>query len=212
MVDSVEDFDETSDIEQMLDPLDGLVLHGGADVAPTSYGEEPLRPEWSGDELRDRYEIALVEAAARRRLPLLAICRGQQLLNVALGGTLYQDIETQVDGALRHRCAERYESNDHRVEIAPDSHLSEIYGGIREATINSVHHQAVREPADQLTVEATSPEDGVIEAVRATGESGWYAAGVQWHPEFQDPGDDTLLDPWPLLDDFIAAMRDRAAG
>ena len=99
------------------DWLDGLVLQGGADVSPTSYGETPLQPKWGGDRIRDDYEIALLDAFAERGKPVLGICRGLQLINVAFGGTLLQDIATQQPGALEHRDAEIYDRNFHGVEF-----------------------------------------------------------------------------------------------
>ncbi|MEK7862313.1 MAG: gamma-glutamyl-gamma-aminobutyrate hydrolase family protein, partial [Chloroflexota bacterium] len=93
--------------------LDGLVLQGGADVSPASYGEEPLRPEWAGDRVRDLYEIELFWECAIQGKPVLGICRGHQLINVALGGTLHQDIGSQIEGAARHVDRETYDQNQH---------------------------------------------------------------------------------------------------
>ena len=200
-------------IDALVRGLDGIVLHGGADVAPLSYGETAMRDEWKGDRLRDKYEIKLVHACLAHDIPVLGICRGQQLLNVALGGTLYQDIETQVDGALAHYDAELYDDNHHDVDIRPDSRLAQILrehtDDSRRVRVNSVHHQAVKDPGDDVQIEATCPEDGVIEAIRLVEGTDRYAAGVQWHPEFQDPDKDTLLSPWPVLDDFVEAMLAR---
>lgn len=194
----------------MVAQVDGLILQGGVDVSPTSYGEQPMRPEWSGDRERDVYEIALVEAAMEQNVPVLGICRGNQLINVALGGTLYQDINTQVPGSLVHRNAELYERNRHEVDFVPKSPMARWFG-TTHATINSVHHQAIKDLADDLVVEARSTEDEIIEAVRLPAESSRdpWVVGVQWHPEFQDPEDDTLLPTTPLLKAFFSAIRDR---
>jgi putative glutamine amidotransferase len=186
--------------------LDGLVLQGGSDVAPESYGESPLRPEWAGDAHRDRYEIALVQAFRAERKPLLGICRGAQLLNVAFGGTLYQDLGTQVPGALDHRNWEIYDRNFHAIEFPPGSGLATLYGG-EPRKVNTVHHQAVRELGKGLQVEAVSPRDGIIEAIRA--REGPYALAVQWHPEFHDPGDETVLNDRIFLEEFMSACRER---
>jgi putative glutamine amidotransferase len=206
---------ETS-LDALVRGLDGVVLHGGADVAPISYGESPRREAWAGDRLRDEYEIKLVHACLAHGIPVLGICRGQQLLNVALGGTLYQDIETQVDGALAHYDAEAYDDNHHHIEVRPDSTLAEILAdeldAERRVMVNSVHHQAVKDLGDDVVVEATSVEDGIVEAIRLVDGTERYAAGVQWHPEFQDPANPELLSPWPVLDDFIAAMCARYEG
>lgn len=183
--------------------LDGLVLQGGDDVAPQNYGEEPLKPEWAGDAVRDEYELALVQEFLKRDKPILGICRGHQLLNVALGGSLYQDINFQVEGSLAHRDAEAYDDNLHDLVFEPGSRLRELYG-VGGGRINSVHHQAIKDVAPGLEVEARSAEDGIVEAVRFTGES--YAVGVQWHPEFQEPRHGDLLPTEPLMDDFLEAI------
>ena len=188
--------------------IDGLLLHGGVDVAPESYGEVPIKPEWSGDVARDAYEIALVRSCLERDRPILGICRGQQLLNVALGGTLYQDICTEVEGAIEHRHQERYHENTHRVEFEPGARLRDLYEA-DAGIVNSVHHQAVRELGDGLRVEARSAQDGIVEALRLKGDR--YVAGVQWHPEFQEPHQSELLATKPLLDDFFEAIRSRRA-
>ena len=200
-------------LEAMVEGLEGLVLHGGVDVAPESYGEEPEREAWAGDRVRDVYEMRLVDACLARSIPVLGICRGIQVLNVALGGTLYQDVGTQLDGAIAHRNPDVYDDHVHPVVFEPDSRLAELHGGIQRAIVNSVHHQAVRDLGDSLIVEARSETDGVVEAVRhdPSVEEAWYA-GVQWHPEFQDPDDDELLDPMPLIADFLAACRTSRSG
>lgn len=183
--------------------LDGLVMHGGADVWPGSYGEEPLKPEWSGDRLRDQYEIALVKAFVAAGKPVFGICRGLQLINVAHGGTLYQDIATQKPGARVHRDAAAYDLNFHDVDILPDTRLAGLLRAGRHR-INSVHHQGIKDLAPGFAAEAMSPDDGVIEAIRHTGRS-WIAA-VQWHPEFHRP-ELGVVDDTPLLRDFLAAAR-----
>lgn len=184
--------------------LDGLVLHGGADVWPGSYGEEPLRPEWSGDRVRDTYEIALVRAFAAAGKPVFGICRGLQLINVAHGGTLYQDIGTQVPAARRHRDADAYDLHFHHIEVLPGTKLARLLGGAGQHRINSVHHQGVKDLAPGFRVEAVSPDDGIVEAIRHEGEP-WISA-VQWHPEFHR-SELGVVDDTPLLHDFLAAAR-----
>jgi len=183
--------------------LDGLVMHGGADVWPGSYGEQALKPEWNGDRLRDEYEMALVKAFSDAGKPVFGICRGLQLINVAHGGTLYQDISTQKPGALVHRDAGIYDLNFHEVDILPDTRLSELLGPQRHK-INSVHHQGIKDVAPGFKVEALSPTDGVVEAIRHAGDR-WIAA-VQWHPEFHRP-ELGVVDDTPLLRDFLDAAR-----
>lgn len=185
--------------------LDGLVLQGGNDVAPQTYGEMPLSPEWHGDRVRDRYEIDLVKAFIAAGKPVFGICRGLQLLNVAFGGTLYQDIETQHSKTQSHRVAGRYEHHHHAVRFVPGTHLAALFPGVERATTNSIHHQGIKDLAPGFVVEATCPEDGMIEAVRRPGAC--FVAGVQWHPEFHEPGHPHTLDDRPILRDFLAAAR-----
>ncbi len=189
-------------VQHYVDALDGLVLQGGADVSPSSYGQQPLRPEWAGDAVRDRYEIELIEAFLSRGKPVLGICRGAQLLNVAFGGSLLQDIATQRPGTRPHVDAHLYDRLVHGLQFEPLSSLAAIYPGLDEVRVNSIHHQAVDRLGGDLEVEARCAEDGVIEAIRARGNK--FVAGVQWHPEFhfQDPG---LLDGEPLMNAFLAA-------
>ncbi|MBM3345876.1 MAG: gamma-glutamyl-gamma-aminobutyrate hydrolase family protein [Betaproteobacteria bacterium] len=187
--------------------LDGLVLQGGSDVSPQSYGEEALRPEWRGDRIRDLYEIDLLRAFTDAGKPVLGVCRGAQLINVAFGGTLYQDIATQRPGALTHRDWEIYDQNFHGLRVTHGSGLARHYATDRIHKVNSVHHQGVKDLAPGLAVEARAEEDGMVEAVRATGPA--WVLGVQWHPEFHDPADASLLDDRPILDEFLKAGRER---
>ncbi len=182
--------------------LDGLVLQGGSDVCPASYGEEPLKPEWSGDRVRDIYEIELFKAFTSLGKPVLGICRGLQLVNVALGGTLIQDIGTQLPKARVHRDWEVYDQLFHELKLEKGSLLAEQAKGKR---VNSIHHEAIGRLAPGLAIEAKSAEDDLVEAVRGTGSHWIYA--VQWHPEFQDPSDPALLDGKPLLREFLKQAR-----
>ncbi len=189
--------------------LDGLVLAGGVDVCPRSYGEEPARPEWEGDAARDEMELSLLRAVLALDKPVLGVCRGHQLLNVAFSGTLYQDISTYVEGSLVHRDPVPYDQNRHDIEIVAGSTLCAVYGGLTRANVNSVHHQAIKQPGRGVEVEARSSADGVIEAMRVRGPS--YARGVQWHPEFAHPTPPDHLSSAPLLSDFLSAARRRKA-
>jgi putative glutamine amidotransferase len=188
--------------------LDGLVLQGGADVAPESYGETPMNPEWSGDRIRDKYEIELFHEFVRQGKPVFGICRGCQMINVALGGTLYQDIATQLpESKTEHRNEARYENSFHDMRVLPDTWLASLYPGVTMTRINTIHHQAVKTTGKGLVVEARSEPDGVVEAVRWDGNS--FVVGVQWHPEFMDPKDPALIDGQPLLKAFLNACEQR---
>lgn len=184
--------------------LDGLILQGGADVSPLAYGEEPLRPEWSGDPVRDAYELELVHEFMEAGKPILGICRGMQLLNVALGGSLYQDLRTQRPETADHESGQ-YDQHAHEVVFAPEGQMRGWFGGLAGGRVVSIHHQAVHRLGRGMVVEASS-EDGVIEAIRWTGGS--FVCGVQWHPEFHGGLlEGELLDCNPLLEAFLAAAR-----
>lgn len=194
-------------VREYAEVLDALLLQGGADVSPSSYGQEPLRPEWSGDIVRDRYEIELIEGFLKAGKPVLGICRGAQLLNVAFGGSLLQDVPTQRPEAACHVDADLYDQLGHGLRIVPDSWLSGIYPEASGVVVNSIHHQAIDRLGSDLVVQAYSAEDGIVEAIRATGDL--FVAGVQWHPEFHWRRNDRL-DPEPLMNAFLDAARQRA--
>jgi putative glutamine amidotransferase len=174
----------TPDAFDILGRADGLLLTGGGDVDPALYGEsrhptfEPAEPG------RDQFEIELVRTAFAANLPCLAICRGMQVLNVALGGSLIQDIPDQVPGALNHSVREPRYAIAHEVWVSPDSVTFDL---LREhiedgevCQVNSRHHQAVKQAADGFEVTATAP-DGVIEAMERRESA--FCVAVQWHPE-----------------------------
>jgi putative glutamine amidotransferase len=188
--------------------LDGLVLQGGADVAPETYGEKPLAPEWAGDRVRDRYEIELFNAFVAAGKPIIGICRGCQLINVALGGTLFQDIATQVPEAIIHRDAAKYDQQLHAMNLVQGTRLAALYPDTTQATINSIHHQAVKDLGRDLVIEALGVPDGIIEAIRWRGPS--YVFGMQWHPEFLalEQLHQGQLDGKPILNDFVHAARE----
>ena len=190
--------------------LDGLVLMGGSDVCPDTYGETALRPEWNGDRIRDDYEIGLLRAFMKERKPVLGVCRGAQVINVAMGGTLYQDIGTQLPRALNHRDWTIYAENCHATALVPGTALARLYPASPLVKTNSIHHQAVKDLGRDLAVEAWSEPDRIVEALRHTGPG--YVFAVQWHPEFHAPDDPSFIDDTPILDDFLAAAaRHKAA-
>jgi len=187
--------------------LDGVVMHGGSDVWPGSYGEEPLQEAWIGDRIRDLYDLALVEAFEQAGKPIFGVCRGLQLINVAFGGTLYQDIETQHGHpeTLRHRDAVTYDQNFHEIDVVQGTRLAQLYPGVLRARVNSIHHQAVKGLAPGFEIEAWSIPDHVPEAIRRRGGTRkGYIAATQWHPEFHKQGTNTI-DDTPLLMDFLDA-------
>jgi gamma-glutamyl-gamma-aminobutyrate hydrolase PuuD len=169
--------------------LDGLVLPGGGDVDPSCYGEAP-RPETAAvDAERDAWEMACVRAALDRALPVLATCRGAQVLNVALGGSLVQHIPA-VTGA-RHSWAARYTEEVHDVTVDAGSRLAQVLGGTALGT-NSLHHQAVDRPGAGVRAVAWAP-DGTIEGFEVDGHP--EVVAVQWHPELMpdDPSQQRLF-------------------
>ncbi|RKE34673.1 gamma-glutamyl-gamma-aminobutyrate hydrolase PuuD [Paraburkholderia sp. BL23I1N1] len=185
--------------------LDGLLLQGGADVSPQSYAEQATSHEWPGDRVRDMYELELLHEFIESGKPVLGVCRGCQLINVAFGGTLYQDIATDVPTAGAH-VNENYDQHRHSVHFPDGSTLVNMFPGRREAIVNSIHHQAVKTLGRDLNIEAVSASDGIIEAVRYRRAP--FVMGVQWHPEFHRAGGPELLDCTPLLDTFLRVARE----
>ena len=185
--------------------LDGLLLQGGADVSPQSYAEQATSPEWPGDRVRDMYELELLHEFIESGKPVLGVCRGCQLINVAFGGTLYQDIATDVPTAGVH-VNEHYDQHRHGIHFPDGSTLANMFPGRRDAIVNSIHHQAVKTIGRDLNIEAVSASDGIIEAIRYRRAP--FVMGVQWHPEFHRAGGPELLDCTPLLDTFLRVARE----
>ena len=167
------------DVPALLDRLDGVLLSGGVDVDPALYGQERHPKLGRVNRRRDDFELALTREALRRDQPVFAICRGHQVLNVASGGTLVQDIPSLIAGAVEHdgrgpRCR-----RSHRVEVTASSRLREILGE-DAVSVNSLHHQAVDRIGEGLVMSARS-EDGVVEGLEMPGRR--FVLAVQWHPE-----------------------------
>lgn len=187
--------------------LHGLILQGGADIDPGAYGEAPTEHLQLTDPVRDRFELRLLRAFVRADRPVFGICRGMQLINVAYGGSLYQDLQAAGAAAAAHHVPTSYDEHAHPLRIAPGSWLASLYPGVDEPVVNSIHHQGIKRLGDGLRVEAWS-EDHVAEFVRA--EHARFVVGVQWHPEFHDERFPELLPGEPLLEAFLAAAA-RAA-
>ncbi len=190
---------DDDDLGQVLERLDGLLLPGGGDIDPAHYGGRPHDTVYGIDDDRDRVEIGLARLAVRNQKPLLAICRGHQVLNVALGGTMYEDIASQMPGAIQHAYDGARTDLPHTVRVLPGTQLAMILGR-EETPVNSIHHQGLHVVAAELTVSALAP-DGLVEGVEI--ERHPFAVGVQWHPE-------NLLEVEPVMQSLFAGLVDAA--
>ncbi len=180
--------------------VDGVLLTGGDDVDPSLYGEVPHPTVEAAETGRDAFEIALVRHALEVNLPIFAICRGLQVLNVALGGTLIQDIPSEPSPYLQHDAADAPALLAHTVALTPGSCVARLLGPDPTRAVNSRHHQAIRVLGRGLVATATAP-DGVVEAVEVPAAR--FCVGVQWHPEnFYRTGEFS-----GLFDGFVAACR-----
>lgn len=195
------DHDDTT-LRAVYDRLDGVLLAGGVDMEPSTFGETPHPQLGRTDRSRDQVELKLAQWAIAEGKPLLGLCRGHQVLNVALGGTLYQDIEAQVPEAIRHDWFPGFPRDylAHDVTITRDSRLHAAVGAA-SMPVNSMHHQAVKSLAPGLLVTARA-EDGVIEAIEADGPN--YLVGVQWHPEVFEQRDERTH---RLFQSFVDAAK-----
>lgn len=164
---------------RILDIAQGLVLAGGTDIDPIHYDEEPRIPHKEIDPMRDEFELALCREAMSRDLPILAICRGIQVLNVAAGGTLYQDVSHQTSDALLHEQSAPRWHPTHNITLSPGSMMARILD-CEECRVNSFHHQTIREIAPGF-LESARASDGTIEAIE--NPNAQFMIGVQWHPE-----------------------------
>ena len=195
---------DEAQIEAVLGAIDALVMTGGEDFDPLKwYGEEPIRGLGEVVPARDDYDVKLVRAAVAKGIPVLGICRGEQLLAVAFGGSLWQDIPSQVkDSYVKHRQGPtRGAFGTHSIQIEKGSLLSGILGGRTRAVVNSFHHQAIKQVPQGFRVTATAP-DGIIEAVERSGrlapayaDGGAWILGVQFHPEAITNGGNTEFLP-----------------
>lgn len=188
----------------LLDTLDGLCIPGGPDIHPGLYGHEPHEMLGPTESELDAFELALVTGAVERGMPVLGICRGSQMINVALGGTLHQHLPACVEGVLPHRQEADVATASHPVRVAAGSRLAASLGRA-SAEVNSLHHQAVDRLADGLEAVAWAP-DGVVEAVEGAGDA--FLMGVQWHAEGLIGRREQRL----LLSAFVDSAATRRAG
>jgi putative glutamine amidotransferase len=186
-------------VREALDAIAGLILPGGGDVNPEHYGGDDHDANYGVCHERDAFELVLARAALERDLPIMCVCRGMQLLNVALGGDLISHIPDKFGAKVVHRTPD-VQAIPHQVSIAPDSHVGRIYG-TPSATVQSVHHQAVGRLGDGLKPVAWA-EDGVIEAIES--ERHRFVVAVQWHPELDAAKDDPQL---TLFDELVIRSR-----
>ena len=194
--------DDKEEISRILRIVDGVILTGGQDVDPARYGESPVPELGKVYHARDAFDIMLVTMAVEADLPVLGICRGSQVMNVAFGGSLYQDIPSQLpDTYLKHRVNSKNEIH-HDVKISDGTLLHKMLGA--SASVNSSHHQSVKDVAPGFIVSAVS-EDGVVEAIEK--KDAPFVVGVQFHPEgFVAAGNDSLM---PIFSHFIQSATSR---
>ena len=191
---------DANDIESHLTLIDGLVVSGGPDADPLYFDAEPEAGLGAVNPDMDAYEIPLIQKALELDMPILGICRGEQMLNIAAGGTLIQHIHATVPGALKHRQEAPRHYPTHSIQVSADTKLAAMLGA-GSLRVNTFHHQSVRDLAPGFVASAAAP-DGIIEAIESNTHS--YAVGVQWHPEgmwnasFNYDG---------LFDGFIEAAR-----
>lgn len=196
----------TSDLEaeELMEVCDGLLVTGGDDVDPSRYGEERIPECGASSPERDFSDMALIRAALKLKKPIMAFCRGSQITNVVMGGTLYQDLPTQANITENHRALTKEllsaygDEAAHKAKVLPDTPLARLLGGECEIGINSTHHQAVKQLGKDCVLQAVAP-DGIVESWYLDRE-GQYLRAYQWHPEFQkkNPVRDAIFN------DFVA--------
>ena len=196
--------DDVDALRVIYERLDGILIPGGVDLDPAAFGERPHAKLGRIDPARDRVELQLVKWAVEDHKPVLGLCRGLQVINVALGGTLYQDLEAEYPNAIKHDYFPTYgferDYLAHDVALAGGSRLQHALVAER-IPVNSMHHQGIKVLGRGLAASATAP-DGLVEAAEGTADS--FLVGVQWHPEVFDSTDPNTEH---LFDEFIAAAR-----
>ena len=190
---------DPDDLPAQLEGLDGLLVPGGADIDPVFYGEQPRPRLGATCPASDRRTLALIAAADAAGLPILGICRGAQAINVAFGGTLYQDQESEIPGCLKHVQQSARQQPSHAVTLAKGSFLARIFG--TAAQVNSFHHQSVKQLAPGFAVTARA-DDGVVEGIERCGAQKNFVCGVQFHPEMMAEADCVPMQT--LFDRFVS--------
>ena len=198
--------DDTDALRAIYERMDGILIPGGVDIDPGAFGETPHEKLGRIDPARDRVEIQLAKWAVEDEKPILGLCRGLQVINVALGGTLYQDLEAEYPNAIKHDYFPNYgferDYLAHEVALVPGSRLEHALAS-SSIPVNSMHHQGIKVLASALAPSATAP-DGLIEAVESTDEN--FVVGVQWHPEVFESSDPNTEH---LFAAFLSAARRR---
>jgi putative glutamine amidotransferase len=171
--------DKVEDLDEILKILDGIILTGGEDISSLSFGEEPIKEVDTICLARDKIEKELFHSAYEKNIPILGICRGLQIINISLGGTLYQDINTQLPNSLGHLCTHNVHQGYHTIKLKEDSKLYNIFK-TEELIVNSQHHQSIKDLGRDLKITSTT-KDGIVESIESTNDK--FVLGVQFHPE-----------------------------
>lgn len=190
-------------LKEQLEGLDGLILSGGSDIDPAFYGEEPLPQCGYINPAVDAYSIALVKEAVRKEIPVLGICKGNQVINVAFGGSLYQDIPTSCTNVFQHVQLAPRNSPTHFINTENHSFLNELFG--KRIRVNSFHHQSVKKVADGFFIGAKS-DDGIVESIEK--KDGSFVVGVQFHPEMMASHQDPNM--MKLFEAFVGKCKENA--
>lgn len=189
----------TESVENILKIVDGIILSGGTDISPELYNEELQNPDWTGDIKRDLFEIAILKKTKAKNIPVLGICRGFQLINVAYGGSLFQDIPSMRENSFEHSNQEKYQNLTHSAKILKNTDLYDLIKK-EHLIVNSVHHQGIKKLGENLEVMAYS-DDGLIESIKALDSK--FVWGIQWHPEWSNDGDDAKK----VLEFFLSLFK-----
>ena len=194
----------TEIIKKQIELIDGLLIEGGLDVHPSIYGEEP-KPELNNTDIQtDNNIMELIKQSKERKIPILGICKGMQILNVAFGGTLYQDLKYLGLDSNSHRQINEnlHDEYKHKIIVEKNTVLSNMFPNMKQLNVNSYHHQAIKDLADGFIIDAKS-EDGIIEAMHWNNDNQWIF-GIQWHPERNIRFKDEFM---PIFNTFIAKAQ-----